>query len=40
MVKNLITKNHPDFSTKQQQDAQEFFLYLMNVLEVVAGYLY
>lgn len=33
MVKNLITKNHPDFSTKQQQDAQEFFLYLMNVLE-------
>lgn len=33
MFKNLIGKNHPDFSTKQQQDAQEFFLYLVNVIE-------
>lgn len=33
MFKNLIGKNHPDFSTKQQQDAQEFFLHLVNVIE-------
>lgn len=34
MFKNLIGKNHPDFSTKNQQDAQEFFLHLINVLDV------
>lgn len=33
MFKNLIGKNHPDFSTKNQQDAQEFFLHLVNVLD-------
>ena len=33
MFKNLIGKNHPDFSSKQQQDAQEFFLHLMSVLD-------
>lgn len=33
MFKNLIGKNHPEFSTKQQQDAQEFFLHLINVLD-------
>lgn len=33
MFKNVIGKNHPDFSTKQQQDACEFFLYFMNLLE-------
>lgn len=33
MFKNLIGKNHPDFSSKQQQDAQEFFLHLISVLE-------
>ncbi|CAG0895747.1 unnamed protein product [Cyprideis torosa] len=27
---NLVGKNHPEFSTKRQQDAQEFFLYLIN----------
>lgn len=34
MFKNLIGKGHPDFSTKQQQDAQEFLLHLLNVIEV------
>ncbi|XP_055909044.1 ubiquitin carboxyl-terminal hydrolase 5 [Eupeodes corollae] len=33
MFKNIIGKNHPDFSTKQQQDACEFFLYFLNLLE-------
>lgn len=33
MFKNLIGKNHPDFSTKQQQDAQEFMLHLFSVIE-------
>lgn len=33
MFKNLIGKNHAEFSSKQQQDAQEFFLHLVNVLE-------
>lgn len=33
MFKGFIGKNHPDFSTKLQQDAQEFFLHLINVLE-------
>ncbi|XP_073970641.1 ubiquitin specific protease 5 [Rhodnius prolixus] len=29
MFKNLIGKGHPDFSTKNQQDAHEFFLHLL-----------
>jgi ubiquitin carboxyl-terminal hydrolase 5/13 len=33
MFKNLIGKNHPDFSTKQQQDAQEYMMHLFNVIE-------
>lgn len=33
MFKNVIAKNHPDFSTKQQQDACEFYLYLANMFE-------
>ncbi|XP_065340224.1 ubiquitin carboxyl-terminal hydrolase 5 [Cloeon dipterum] len=33
MFKNLIGKGHADFSSKRQQDAQEFFLHLVNVLE-------
>lgn len=33
MFKNLIGKNHPDFSTKQQQDAQEFMLHLFSIIE-------
>lgn len=34
MFKNLIGKGHQDFSTKQQQDAQEFLLHLLNLIEV------
>ncbi|XP_052861372.1 ubiquitin carboxyl-terminal hydrolase 5 [Anopheles cruzii] len=33
MFKALIGQGHPDFSTKQQQDAQEFFLHLVSTLE-------
>lgn len=33
MFKNLIGRGHPDFSTKQQQDAQEFLFHLFNVIE-------
>ncbi|KFB47436.1 AGAP012248-PA-like protein [Anopheles sinensis] len=33
MFKALIGQGHPDFSTKQQQDAQEFFLHLISTLE-------
>lgn len=33
MFKSLIGKGHPDFSTKRQQDAQEFFLHIINILE-------
>lgn len=34
MFKHLVGRNHPEFSTKKQQDAQEYFLHLINVLEV------
>jgi len=34
MFKSLIGKGHPLFSTKRQQDAQEFFLHFVNTLEV------
>ncbi|XP_022900127.2 ubiquitin carboxyl-terminal hydrolase 5 [Onthophagus taurus] len=33
MFKTLIGKGHSDFSTKRQQDAQEFFLHIVNLLE-------
>ena len=33
MFKNLIGRGHYEFSTKRQQDAQEFFSYLITVLE-------
>ncbi|KAL3861427.1 hypothetical protein ACJMK2_007461 [Sinanodonta woodiana] len=33
MFKLLIGKGHPEFSTKRQQDAQEFFLHLVNLIE-------
>uniref|UniRef100_A0A1B0B9A1 Ubiquitin carboxyl-terminal hydrolase n=1 Tax=Glossina palpalis gambiensis TaxID=67801 RepID=A0A1B0B9A1_9MUSC len=33
MFKNVVGKNHPDFGTKQQQDAYDFYLYLINLLE-------
>jgi ubiquitin carboxyl-terminal hydrolase 5/13 len=34
MFKSLIGRGHPLFSTKRQQDAQEFFLHFINTLEV------
>ncbi|XP_074593148.1 ubiquitin specific protease 5 [Brevipalpus obovatus] len=33
MLKNLIGKGHPEFSSNRQQDVQEFFLHLMNLIE-------
>lgn len=33
MFKNLIGRGHHEFSTKRQQDVQEFFLHLINVIE-------
>lgn len=33
MFKTLIGKGHPDFSTKRQQDAQEFFLHMLNLID-------
>lgn len=33
MFKHMIGKGHPDFSSKQQQDAQEYFLHLVSALE-------
>mmetsp|Transcript_1729 Transcript_1729/g.5222 ORF Transcript_1729/g.5222 Transcript_1729/m.5222 type:complete len:830 (+) Transcript_1729:24-2513(+) len=40
MFKTLVGKNHPEFSTGRQQDAMDFFQYLMELLtraERVAG---
>lgn len=36
MFKALVGKGHPEFSTNRQQDAQEFFLHLINMVEVRA----
>lgn len=33
MFKTLVGRGHPEFSTKKQQDAQEFFLYLLQLIE-------
>uniref|UniRef100_A0A1B6CS55 Ubiquitin carboxyl-terminal hydrolase 14 n=1 Tax=Clastoptera arizonana TaxID=38151 RepID=A0A1B6CS55_9HEMI len=33
MFKNMISKGHPEFSTKHQQDAQEFFLHFLTTLQ-------
>ncbi|GFS18934.1 ubiquitinyl hydrolase 1, partial [Elysia marginata] len=33
LFKSLVGKGHPEFSTKRQQDAQEFFLHLLYVIE-------
>lgn len=33
MFRTLIGRGHAEFATKQQQDAQEFFLHLINLLE-------
>lgn len=34
MFMNLIGKSHPEFGTKRQQDAQEFFLFFLDVVTV------
>lgn len=34
MFKAFISKGHPEFSSNRQQDAQEFFLHLINLVEV------
>lgn len=34
MFMNLIGKSHPEFSTKRQQDAQEFYLFFLDVVTV------
>lgn len=34
MFKSLIGRDHAEFASKQQQDAQEFFLYLIQLLEM------
>ncbi|CAH1396675.1 unnamed protein product [Nezara viridula] len=33
MFKNVIGRGHPDFSTKNQQDAHEFFLHLLTFVQ-------
>lgn len=33
MFKNLVGRGHLEFSTKKQQDAQEFFLHILNLVE-------
>lgn len=33
MFKNLVGRGHPEFSTKRQQDAQEFLLHLLSLIE-------
>lgn len=33
MFKKVVSYGHAEFSTKRQQDAQEFFLHLMNVID-------
>lgn len=34
MFKTLIGRGHPEFSTRRQQDAQEFLLHLISLVEV------
>lgn len=33
MFKTLVGKGHPEFSTKKQQDAQEFLLHILTLCE-------
>lgn len=40
MFKSLIGKGHPEFSTNRQQDAQEFFLHFINMVEVMVEFIY
>lgn len=34
MFKAFVSRSHPEFSSNRQQDAQEFFLHLVNLVEV------
>jgi uncharacterized UBP type Zn finger protein len=38
MFKVLIGRGHADFFSNRQQDAQEFFLYLINILNVMINF--
>lgn len=33
MIKSLIGKGHPEFSTSHQQDVQEYFMHVMDIIE-------
>ncbi|MED6291927.1 Ubiquitin carboxyl-terminal hydrolase 13, partial [Characodon lateralis] len=33
MLKSLVSRGHPEFSSNRQQDAHEFFLHLINLVE-------
>lgn len=35
MFKALVGRGHPEFSTNRQQDAQEFLLHFINMVEVM-----
>ncbi|PNI43059.1 USP13 isoform 3 [Pan troglodytes] len=35
MFKAFVSKSHPEFSSNRQQDAQEFFLHLVNLVETL-----
>lgn len=37
MYRNLIGKGHPEFMSKRQQDAHEFYLHLLSLLQVSTG---
>lgn len=37
MFKALVGRGHPEFSTNRQQDAQEFLLHFINMVEVMMG---
>lgn len=34
MLKALVSKGHPEFSSNRQQDAHEFFLHIINLVQV------
>lgn len=34
MLKALVSRGHPEFSSNRQQDAHEFLLHLINLVEV------
>ena len=33
MFKSVIGRGHPEFSTNRQQDAQEFFMHLLSLMD-------